>query len=331
MSKLGIELDLFYNDWIKDRERVIEEVNRRLQKYEKRVLREVKDLLDRINNNKEKGLEWALAEKLKLLDSLQRSIKENTVNITNDFKRQMELWSLQSYDNLKKNYTDLINVSFKDINLSALHALSSFGLSGSAITVRSIAGKGLTVDQRFGLLPVAYRKALDLVLTEGIIRGSSFPKLQKLLVQGFKLPENIARRAIRSYGLMSNNMGDWFFMQQNSEILTQWMWCASFDLTTCYICVAKHGTIYPSQSFLSDHFNGHCYMVPIPKGQDPYDIMGDRRSINPYTGVQSDFPASLGYRQWVDYFYKRTDPNDIDPVRYNLLMSNLKELDKRGV
>lgn len=54
--------------------------------------------------------------------------------------------------------------------------------------------------------------------------------------------------------------------ENNSDILSGWVWLSAADERTCGSCWAMHGSFHSLDERLDDHPNGRCSMVPAVKG-----------------------------------------------------------------
>src|SRR5690606_16788234 len=78
--------------------------------------------------------------------------------------------------------------------------------------------------------------------------------------------------------LNANREASRFTMQQNSNVVAEWVWYASIG-TCCGACLAKHGHTFPLDQPMQSHPSCRCAMVPrtdswadlgIPMDDDPY-------------------------------------------------------------
>lgn len=99
-------------------------------------------------------------------------------------------------------------------------------------------------------------------------------------------PRDIAAELRRAYGvplvralviartetLRAYREATWQSYQNNSDIISGWIWISAADRRSCVSCIAMHGSRHRLDEKLDDHPNGRCVMAPIVKGFPAPDI-----------------------------------------------------------
>jgi SPP1 gp7 family putative phage head morphogenesis protein len=105
----------------------------------------------------------------------------------------------------------------------------------------------------------------DIVL-EGVASGRGPLTIAQMItdnVLGASLSD--AMRWTRTSQLYAYRWATLATYEQNG--ITQWIWQANLDASTCMSCIALHGKTFAiSDGIANDHYNGRCYMVPFVPG-----------------------------------------------------------------
>ena len=94
-----------------------------------------------------------------------------------------------------------------------------------------------------------------------------------------------ALNTARTAQIYSYRTATHFNYQNNSNIISSWIWYSALDRRTCASCWAKHGTKSPLTSILNDHHLGRCTAIPIitngeQYGLEPLDIQQGEALFN---------------------------------------------------
>lgn len=80
----------------------------------------------------------------------------------------------------------------------------------------------------------------------------------------------------------------------NSELLSGWVWTAVRSATTCIVCWAMDGRVFPADQPLVSHVNCRCVMRPLLPGQSPGQL-GPEAFGKLERGVQKDILGDLAF------------------------------------
>jgi hypothetical protein len=87
--------------------------------------------------------------------------------------------------------------------------------------------------------------------------------------------------------------------QDNAKVLAGWIWTATRSATTCIICWAMDGTVFPADAPLISHVNCRCVMRPLLPGQSPGETGADAFA-KLARGVQKDILGDLAFAAYED-------------------------------
>ena len=94
--------------------------------------------------------------------------------------------------------------------------------------------------------------------------------------------------------------------EDNQRLLSGWVWTATRSATTCVICWAMDGTVFPPSESLVSHFNCRCVMRPLLPGQSPGEKGKDAfRKLEP--GVQKEILGELAFKAYDADLVELTD------------------------
>jgi len=137
----------------------------------------------------------------------------------------------------------------------------------------------------------------------------------------------IARRlnmAMREQVFGAYNEATRLGYEQNAQLLEGWVWTARRSPTTCIICWALDGTIFPAGAPKISHIGCQCTMRPLLPGQSPGEAgpdafakleIGVQRSIlgdtafSAYESGMLELKDFVGFRsdyRWGDSRYRRS-------------------------
>ncbi len=149
-------------------------------------------------------------------------------------------------------------VSF-DLDAPALEALN-------AIVARTTQQIHAASRPLAGWVVQAMRKEL----VRGIVVGDNPREVARKLMRATEGHFNggLARatRIARTEMLDAHRNGSLAAAKANTDLLAGWKWQCTFDRRTCPSCMAKHGTLYPVDTFgPEDHQNGRCARIDVTK------------------------------------------------------------------
>ncbi len=101
--------------------------------------------------------------------------------------------------------------------------------------------------------------------------------------------------------------------QLNGDLITGWIWHATFDARTCTSCLSMHGTVHDINEFgPADHQNGRCARLPKTK---TWAELG-------FTGIEDEDPDYQGERDaWFENLTDDTQRAVMGPARLELFKS----------
>jgi SPP1 gp7 family putative phage head morphogenesis protein len=112
--------------------------------------------------------------------------------------------------------------------------------------------------------------------------------------------------------------------EENQHLLGGWVWTSTRSATTCVICWAMDGKVFPAAERMVSHVNCRCVMRPLLPGESPgvagteafpklergvqKDILGES-AFSAYESRMLDLPDFVGIRsdlRWGDSRYRRS-------------------------
>lgn len=112
-------------------------------------------------------------------------------------------------------------------------------------------------------------------LLEGVALGKGPREIARLIGEAFGRGLTDALRMVRTAQLYASRVAAISNYQNNSDIVTGWVWFATLDDSVCQSCIAQHGTIHGLDETLNDHHNGRCAPLPyIPEFGNPIEQSG---------------------------------------------------------
>jgi SPP1 gp7 family putative phage head morphogenesis protein len=82
--------------------------------------------------------------------------------------------------------------------------------------------------------------------------------------------------------------------QKNARLLEGWVWTAKRSATTCIVCWAMDGEIFPASEPKASHIGCRCVMRPLLPGQSPGEL-GPDAFAKLETGVQKSILGDTAY------------------------------------
>lgn len=188
---------------------------------------------------------------------------------------------------------DRFTVYLETVIVAAGTAGVSLGLNHSAALVNAMAG-GFTSIKPAAMTPLLsyldeagalFARLRELTgstvgkvvqaIIDGVGSGFNPRKIASLIQDAFGGGLTDALRNVRTVQIYSYRESARANYLSSDGIVTGWVWFAELDVNTCMSCVAQHGTIYPLEETLNDHYNGRCAALPyIPEFGNPIEQTG---------------------------------------------------------
>lgn len=181
----------------------------------------------------------------------------------------------------------------------------------SAEPVKRALLRGMALGSNPRQIAAAVRREVDVGFQPGRVTRSD-PRAVRLLNMG------IREQVMGAYREASRLTYD-----ENKKLLGGWAWTAKRSATTCIICWAMDGQVFPADAPLVSHVSCHCVMRPLLPGQDSgetgpdafnklergvqKEILGDL-AFNAYDSgmVQlKDFVGTGSDMRWGDFRFRR--------------------------
>lgn len=125
---------------------------------------------------------------------------------------------------------------------------------------------GAEMQRRFAAFgDSAAQNLADLVLT-GVAQGKNPRAIASLIENWYSLPYSWAENMTRTVQNWSYRTASHATYAANPEIVTGWMWWATWDDRTCMSCLQNHGERFTVDQVLNDHHRGRCTPLPIVRG-----------------------------------------------------------------
>jgi SPP1 gp7 family putative phage head morphogenesis protein len=150
----------------------------------------------------------------------------------------------------------------------------------AARAIQSAEVLGKTLDRVFGedVVPKSMLRKVDRAVKTGFLNGDTNTKIAKALAQTYNGQKAqytaMARTATMSMAQEAHNE----FWDANDDVITGWVYDATFDYRVCMICAPSHGEVRKKRSELPEvprHPNCRCAILPRTIVDDELEAEGD--------------------------------------------------------
>ena len=172
----------------------------------------------------------------------------------------------------------------------------------SAEPIKKALIEGMALGRNPRSIAAAVRREVDAGFTPGRVTRSD-PRVVRVLNMG-----------IRHQVLGAYREATRLNYEDNKKLLSGWVWTATRSATTCVICWAMDGTIFPADEPFVSHVNCRCVMRPLLPGQTPGQL-GPAAFNKLEPGVQKEILGDLAFKAYdsgmvklEDFVGVRSDP-----------------------
>lgn len=151
-------------------------------------------------------------------------------------------------------------------------------MAARAVQKAEVLGK--TIDRVFGedTLPKGMLRKFDRAIKTGFLNGDSNPKIARAVAETFNGQKAqvtaLTRTATMSMAQEAHNE----FWDANDDVITGWVYDATFDYRVCLICAPDHGKVRKKRSELPEvprHPNCRCSILPRTIVDDELEAEGE--------------------------------------------------------
>jgi SPP1 gp7 family putative phage head morphogenesis protein len=133
------------------------------------------------------------------------------------------------------------------------------------------ASDGSPLNELFGEL-FDYADDVADTFASGLAAGLNPREIADMLRHSFGVPLTRALVIARTETLRAYREATWLAYQQNSDIISGWIWISAADRRSCVSCIAMHGSRHRLDEKMDEHPSGRCVQIPIVRGFPPPNI-----------------------------------------------------------
>ena len=137
---------------------------------------------------------------------------------------------------------------------------------------------GKPLYNRLKQFPTVSAEYISQMIFGGVKGGYNPATIARSIRDAYGMPLTDAMRMMRTVQIYSYRDANHLNYQNNSDVVTGWIWYAELDDTTCMSCVAEHGSFHSVDETLNDHHNGRCVPIPVTRLSDPFIKDGEGKS-----------------------------------------------------
>lgn len=195
-----------------------------------------------------------------------------------------------------------IMVNFKSLPVGAFENMVGFLHDASPLA-----------DLFMDLGPQSLEKA-NIIFAEGLSKNKGPRVIAKQMERAFDMTKTRSLTIARTESLRAYRTAAQQNYEANSNVVTAGRWSSSRDGRTCYLCLAKDGTIIPHGERMAAHVGCRCSVVPVVKFLNVDRGTGEEWLEKQPEEVQLDKLGPARFERWKA---KRISLQDMATVQYH--------------